>query len=271
MDKKKVYVCGKVGEKKFEVFRGMSEYVTFYDSVWKESRRGELISDHLDPFSDFDSLMGLLGDGDGRVEDWQDYVASLVTIELQFADLVIGYFNTPDAFGSLVEIGYALGCCPSERHAYLDNWIPVLLVFDKRVTEGKLAADMLDCYRLAVLMPGVKTYFVNPDDSRDRANLFLHVARLLDLDEMPIKKAYLFEIQEGKCNGCLANLPLRNLTIDHVVPRKKGGGDVLENLQLLCQPCNSTKNVGTQEDLVERLCEKGVISDDGSGTETEIR
>lgn len=31
------------------------------------------------------------------------------------------------------------------------------------------------------------------------------------------------------------------MTRDHIVPRSKGGLDVLENLQTLCQPCNSEK------------------------------
>jgi 5-methylcytosine-specific restriction endonuclease McrA len=32
-----------------------------------------------------------------------------------------------------------------------------------------------------------------------------------------------------------------NLTIDHIFPRALGGGDEMENLQVLCGPCNSRK------------------------------
>lgn len=52
--------------------------------------------------------------------------------------------------------------------------------------------------------------------------------------------------------------PLRNLTIDHVLARKWGGGDDLRNLQLLCQVCNSTKNTGTQEELISKLVDAGL-------------
>jgi 5-methylcytosine-specific restriction endonuclease McrA len=49
-----------------------------------------------------------------------------------------------------------------------------------------------------------------------------------------------------RCPGCEACGPIAcgattNLTLDHVIPRSKGGSNRLENLQLLCQPCNLAK------------------------------
>jgi 5-methylcytosine-specific restriction endonuclease McrA len=32
-----------------------------------------------------------------------------------------------------------------------------------------------------------------------------------------------------------------DLTVDHVIPESKGGPTTLENLRVLCQPCNSRK------------------------------
>lgn len=71
-------------------------------------------------------------------------------------------------------------------------------------------------------------------------------------------KHTLYGLQEGKCNGCEVLFPFRNMTIDHIVPRSRGGTDAPDNLQLLCAACNSTKSNRTQEELIQSLREQGV-------------
>ena len=72
-------------------------------------------------------------------------------------------------------------------------------------------------------------------------------------------KHTLYGQQEGLCNGCRTQFPFRNMTTDHIVARSHGGTDHIENLQLLCGACNSTKGSGTQEVLVTRLQDQGVL------------
>ena len=49
----------------------------------------------------------------------------------------------------------------------------------------------------------------------------------------------LLEARDGPgCQGCGS---LTHLTIDHQVPRSKGGGNHLYNLWLLCTSCNTEK------------------------------
>jgi len=42
------------------------------------------------------------------------------------------------------------------------------------------------------------------------------------------------------------------------VPQAKGGSDHIDNLQLLCGACNSTKGTGSQEELIAKLRAQGV-------------
>ena len=64
----------------------------------------------------------------------------------------------------------------------------------------------------------------------------------------------LYGKQAGDCDGCGVHFPKRNLTVDHIVPKSKGGTDHVENLWLLCGACNSSKGTRSQlEFLRERM------------------
>lgn len=58
------------------------------------------------------------------------------------------------------------------------------------------------------------------------------------------KRNYLFQellkIYDPQCRHCFTT---ENITIDHIKPLIKGGNNKLQNLQFLCQPCNSRKGV----------------------------
>ena len=59
----------------------------------------------------------------------------------------------------------------------------------------------------------------------------------------PVKsvKERLYKEQNSLCNGCKTQFDIRNLEIDHIIPKSKGGGDYYENYQLLCSACNRMK------------------------------
>jgi site-specific DNA-methyltransferase (adenine-specific) len=65
-----------------------------------------------------------------------------------------------------------------------------------------------------------------------------------DIKEVPPTKSIkerLYKEQNGQCNACGKEFELRNLEIDHIIPKSKGGGDYYENYQLLCGSCNRIK------------------------------
>lgn len=82
-----------------------------------------------------------------------------------------------------------------------------------------------------------------------------------DLPRYQMHKPELFGKQEGKCNGCQCPFYFRNLTVDHIVPKSKGGTDRIENLQLLCGACNSTKGNRSHAELIESLRAQGILRD----------
>ena len=51
-----------------------------------------------------------------------------------------------------------------------------------------------------------------------------------------------------QCQYCQRRPPIRDLNIDHVVPRSRGGGDSWENLVTACRPCNVKKGWRTPDE-----------------------
>ena len=77
-----------------------------------------------------------------------------------------------------------------------------------------------------------------------------------DVGKLPPYKTHkhtLYGRQEGRCAGCGHHFPFQNFTIDHIVPKSKGGTDHLDNLQLLCNHCNSVKGTMDQAAFVAKL------------------
>ena len=66
-------------------------------------------------------------------------------------------------------------------------------------------------------------------------------------------KQFLFEKQEHKCLGCGKEKYIEDFDIDHIIPKSHGGGDYMENYQLLCRHCNVMKGDKPMEFLLQRV------------------
>ena len=70
----------------------------------------------------------------------------------------------------------------------------------------------------------------------------------------------LYGKQEGLCAGFRVHFQLRNLEVDYLIPRVKGGPNHKSNYQLLCGFCNCTKGAGSQAELIAKLKRDGIIA-----------
>ena len=84
---------------------------------------------------------------------------------------------------------------------------------------------------------------------------------LLHPTDLRSEKQLLYASQKRRCIGCEYELPLHVLTIDHIVPRSRGGLDTVGNLQLLCHTCNAIKGNRAMEYLRTELRRRGILTD----------
>lgn len=77
-----------------------------------------------------------------------------------------------------------------------------------------------------------------------------------DLGTLPHYRTHrraLYGQQEGNCGHCRVHFEARHLEVDHIISRRKGGTDHIDNLQLLCGSCNRIKGDRGMEYLKARL------------------
>ena len=136
----------------------------------------------------------------------------------------------------------------------MDIWDGAYNVVKERLESIGLTSDAASDTRLATL--GDINYTTTPpvrtdetDDDPDVPDLVLRPTRVKAKWET-LSHAEMREILAGAqsngntiiCAGCGIALPVRYMQLDHNLPRKDGGENVITNRILLCGPCNLSKS-----------------------------
>lgn len=84
------------------------------------------------------------------------------------------------------------------------------------------------------------------------------VIRLLDYDRLPRRELHLNRrnvlARDGhRCQYCTRHLPTHLLSIDHVIPRSRGGLTSWDNVVCACLPCNMHKGGRTPQEARMKL------------------
>ena len=66
--------------------------------------------------------------------------------------------------------------------------------------------------------------------------------------EVKFCRTTLYERDNGKCQYCSVRLPKTKATIDHVLPKSRGGKNTWKNTVLSCKKCNERKDDRTPEE-----------------------
>lgn len=118
----------------------------------------------------------------------------------------------------------------------------MILLGENMLTKNKIGEILYWAYAnltMAHVAYTDKSIKYNPKHFAIRAKLY----KGLQTGEMNIRSFFdderLKMILPQKCNFCGS---IKNLAVDHLIPRKKGGLDISENLVWACRSCNSSKS-----------------------------
>jgi 5-methylcytosine-specific restriction endonuclease McrA len=75
-------------------------------------------------------------------------------------------------------------------------------------------------------------------------------------EKINFNRPNLYRRDDHSCQYCGAQLPNRNLTVEHVLPRSRGGPTTWENCVAACKRCNSDKADKTPKEAGMRLRKK---------------
>lgn len=101
----------------------------------------------------------------------------------------------------------------------------------------------------------VDGYTPFPMTVRFKKGVFLGAIKVPPKARKPNRKN-IFERDGAKCQYCSRDLVFAHSTMDHIVPRSRGGRNTWSNLVLCCAPCNGKKGDKTPTEAGMTLLRK---------------
>lgn len=126
-----------------------------------------------------------------------------------------------------------------------ESFLPLSIIDSTRafVLWYKNRADIIDSHEGVYLRSKYKNYPC-PSVVRTKQKVKFFY------DQVPLTKYNIFKRDNHECVYCGSK---SNLTIDHVIPKSKGGKDTWKNLVTACEPCNNAKNDLWGDDLPDEF------------------
>lgn len=103
-------------------------------------------------------------------------------------------------------------------------------------------------------------YFISTVKFRVRVPevIILRVFNGFVRQEVRFSRRNIFERDKNTCQYCGRKMPKTELTLDHVIPRSRGGIDSWDNLVLACMHCNVQKGCRTPDEAQMPLIQRPV-------------
>jgi 5-methylcytosine-specific restriction endonuclease McrA len=99
-----------------------------------------------------------------------------------------------------------------------------------------LASKEIEEITPEIWMTSLKAYKKSNSDYVKTWGALINWKKYMDLRACLVYAKYNY-----KCDSCSSAFPDVKLSVDHVVPRSKGGWEDLDNLVCFCAPCNRAK------------------------------
>jgi len=113
----------------------------------------------------------------------------------------------------------------------------IKLVLAEKVKVLKYSDDVVKCIEQAFKIPAVVA--------------LVKIVRMVYRSKVPFNKKNILVRDQYRCAYC--GVKTKNLTIDHVIPRSKGGKTEFDNCVACCKKCNHKKGSRTPREAGIRL------------------